>query len=89
MITNNGTSPAYGISVKDTPNAAVENVVAGQYVSKGWTPGDPTLEWYIPVLVAGDSAVLDYSGNITTTAVADGFVIASNNADIVRYLSSS
>ena len=31
VITNNGTSPAYGISVKDTPNAAVENVVAGQY----------------------------------------------------------
>lgn len=87
-VHNGGDATAFGTQVKDTPNAAVANVVeapSSGFLSKGWTPSAPQLEWFIPSIPAGDDVILSYQAVVGPDAINDGFVTADNTADIVRY----
>ncbi|HEY4315737.1 MAG TPA: isopeptide-forming domain-containing fimbrial protein, partial [Actinomycetes bacterium] len=76
-VKNTGNSPAYDVTVNDTPDAELTNVnvaaVSGTTVSDDWTAGDPDIAWDIAGPIApGDSVVLTYTAALISAAVAPG-----------------
>jgi uncharacterized repeat protein (TIGR01451 family)/fimbrial isopeptide formation D2 family protein len=84
VVTNNGTSPAYDLTVDDMPDAELTNVVLVQgaaFNTKAWSAGDRTMKWVIPGPVAvGDSVTLTYTANAVSSAQLTNASSAINTA---------
>ena len=88
-VTNNGTAPAYDVTVTDQPDAELTNVVAttgaGDLVDP-WTAGDPDMRWLIPGPIApGATVVLEYTADLVPSAQLNNGQQVINTADVPSY----
>jgi len=85
VVTNNGTSPAYDVTVDDMPDADLTNVAlatGAAYNTKMWSAGDRSMKWLIPgPIPVGGSVTLTYSANAVSSAQLDNNSQAINTAD--------
>lgn len=89
-VTNNGTSPAFDVSVTDQPDTELINVVvatgAGWTVIDDWTPGDPAIKWLIPGPIApGASVTLTYTADLIPSSGLTNGQEVDNTADVPSY----
>ncbi len=88
-VVNSGEVDVYDFNVTDTPAASLENVrgtVASSPASttvvatKGWTPADSRLEWWVDRLHPGDRLEFVIEGPVIANYLAEGFSEAKNEA---------
>lgn len=90
VVTNNGTSPAYDITVDDLPDVELENVVPATgagFVTDGWTAVDPDIVWTIPgpIAAGGGTQTLTYTADLVASAGLTDGQTAINTASIPQY----
>ena len=85
VVTNNGTSPAYDVTVDDMPDAELTNVAlatGAAYNTKMWSAGDRSMKWLIPgPIPVGGSVTLTYTATALPSAQLDNNSQAVNVAD--------
>jgi uncharacterized repeat protein (TIGR01451 family)/fimbrial isopeptide formation D2 family protein len=91
-VTNAGTSTAYDVPVTDTPNAHIVGLVAqtgAGYVTQAWTAGTPTMDWYIPSILAGQNVTLTYTATLAASASLHDGEVDANSASVTGYFGES
>ena len=91
-VTNAGTSTAYDVPATDTPAAHIVGLVAqtgASDVTQAWTPGTPTMDWYIPSIAAGQSVTLTYTATLAPSASLHNGEVDANSASVTGYFGES
>ncbi len=88
-VRNDGTAPAYDVTVSDQPDAELTNVVltdGAGFSTDGWTAADPDLRWVIAGPIApGASVTLRYTAALVASSqLTDGETVV-NTADVPSY----
>ena len=90
-VENTGGMDAFAVDISDLPNGALENIVMhpatypGSVVTQGWTAVAPEVGWFIPVLDQGDTAIFEYTAEVTNDFLVEGFNQAENSATIESF----
>ena len=90
-VQNTGGMDAFNVSVTDTPNNALENIVMdpttfpNSFVTQGWTQLVPEVGWFITELPQGDTAIFTYTAEVVDTFLVDGIWVAENDASIDEF----
>jgi uncharacterized repeat protein (TIGR01451 family)/fimbrial isopeptide formation D2 family protein len=89
IVTNEGSSPAYEATVRDTnPDALLRNVqptTGAGFLPAGWQSGDP-LVWTIPGPIGpGESVTLAYTAELAPSAELEDGDTIDNTGDVPTY----
>ncbi len=88
-VRNDGSAPAYDISVTDLPDLELTDIVAvtgATELADGWTAADPAMQWDITApLAPGDSLTLSYTADLVSSATLGTASTIVNTARVPSY----